>query len=308
MPTAAQIAEAILTPSLPLLLIGLLILIGAPILLHTVLAASSTYTTPPTILLLGPSHAGKTSLLTLLERGGTETPDTHTSQVSHSVELEVTTDASSSSSSSTKGSFRNQGDASGSAGGTYTKFLLVDTPGHGKLRNVAMGKLGRVDKLRGVVFMVDAATLGERDRERDGSLASTAAYLYDVLLYLQQRQTSQKDKGKGKGKGKGAVPVLVAANKMDLFTALPANLVKTQLERELSSIRATRSKGLLDSGVGDDEVGTEDQDSWLGEYGSEKFSFGQMMEFDIEVEVVGGSVRAEEADVDGWWAWMSNRV
>ncbi|KAG6119475.1 hypothetical protein E4U13_007600 [Claviceps humidiphila] len=302
MPTAAQIAEAILTPSLPLLLIGLLILIGAPILLHTILAASSTYTTPPTILLLGPSHAGKTSLLTLLERGGTETPDTHTSQVSHSVELEATTDVS-----STKGSFRNQGDASGgSAGGTYTKFLLVDTPGHGKLRNVAMGKLGRVDKLRGVVFMVDAAALGERDRERDGSLASTAAYLYDVLLYLQQRQTSQKDKSKGKGKG--AVPVLVAANKMDLFTALPANLVKMQLERELSSIRATRSKGLLDSGVGDDEVGTEDQDSWLGEYGSEKFSFGQMMEFDVEVEVVGGSVRAEEADVDGWWSWMLNRV
>ncbi|KAG6009216.1 hypothetical protein E4U21_003069 [Claviceps maximensis] len=297
MPTAVQIAEAILTPSLSVFLIGLLIIVGAPLLLHTILAASSTYTTAPTILLLGPDNSGKTSLLTLLERG-TKPAETHTSQVVHSVELNATTDAS------TKGSFRNHADATG----TYTKFLLVDTPGHGKLRNLPMGRLSRAEKLKGVVFMVDAAALGEQDRDRatGGGLAATAGYLYDVLLHLQQRKTrSGKDSKRG---STDAVPVLVAANKMDLFTALPATLVKTQLETELTRIRASRSKGLLDSGVGVDDIGSEEQDAWLGEYGSDKFTFGQMMEFDIDIDVLGGSVTTDEADVDKWWWWMSSRV
>ncbi|KAK8932725.1 hypothetical protein H634G_07044 [Metarhizium anisopliae BRIP 53293] len=285
MPTATQIIEALLTPSIPVILLGFLIMIGGPILLHFVLASSATYTIAPTVLLVGPENAGKTSLLTLLERG-TNPADTHTTQRTQSVELNATTDAK------TKGSFRNHDDSSG----TYTKFLLVDTPGHGKLRNVAMAKLADADKLKAVVFMVDAAALGEQE-----TLAPTAAYLYDVLLHLQRRAGD-------KGKNKAAIPVLIAANKMDLFTALPANLVKSQLENELTRIRASKSKGLLDSGVGVDEIGSEEQDSWLGEYGSEKFSFQQMGEFDIDVEVVPGSVTTKEADVDKWWWWMAQRV
>lgn len=159
-----------------------------------------------------------------------------------------------------------------------------------------MGKLTDAEKLKGVVFMVDAAALGEQE-----TLAPTAAYLYDVLLYLQRKASS-------KGKNKASIPILIAANKMDLFTALPANLVRSQLENELSRIRASKSKGLLDSGVGVDEIDSEDQDSWLGEYGSEKFSFKQMGEFDIDVEVVPGTVTAEGGDVDNWWWWMAQRV
>ncbi|OAQ61159.1 ADP-ribosylation factor domain-containing protein [Pochonia chlamydosporia 170] len=285
MATMTEIIEALLTPSIPVILLGLLVMIGGPILLHFILASSATYTIAPTVLLLGPENAGKTSLLTLLERG-TKPADTHTTQRAQSVELNATTDAN------TKGSFRNHDDSSG----TYTKFLLIDTPGHGKLRNVAMGKLESAEKVKAVVFMVDAAALGEQE-----TLAPTAAYLYDVLLYLQKKASD-------KGKNKAAIPVLIAANKMDLFTALPANLVKSQLENELSRIRASRSKGLLDSGVGVDEIGSEEQDSWLGEYGSEKFSFQQMGEFDIDVEVVPGSVTTEEADVDKWWWWMAQRI
>ncbi|OAA50330.1 Signal recognition particle receptor, beta subunit [Metarhizium rileyi] len=285
MPTLAHIVEVLLTPSIPVILLGFVVMIGGPILLHFILASSATYTIAPTVLLVGPENAGKTSLLTLLERG-TKPADTHTTQRTQSVELNATTDAK------TKGSFRNHDDSSG----TYTKFLLIDTPGHGKLRNVAMAKLAGAEKLRAVVFMVDAAALGEQD-----ALAPTAAYLYDVLLYLQRRASD-------KGKGQASVPVLIAANKMDLFTALPANLVKSQLEHELTRIRVSKSKGLLDSGVGVDEVGSEEQDSWLGEYGSEKFSFQQMGEFDIEVDVVPGSVITNEAEVDKWWWWMAQRV
>ncbi|PHH89721.1 hypothetical protein CDD83_5418 [Cordyceps sp. RAO-2017] len=286
MASFADIVEALMTPSIPLVLVGILVILGAPVLLHLILASSSTYTVPPVVVVVGPENAGKTALATLLERG-TRPALTHTSQVTHSVELNASTDSAS------KQSFRNHDDTTG----THTKFLLVDTPGHAKLRNVAMGRLGRAEKLRAVVFMVDASALGEQD-----TLAPTAAYLYDVLLHLQKKAAGDK------AKAKAPVPLLVAANKTDLFTALPATMVKSHLEAELSRIRASKSKGLLDSGVGIDDVGSEDQDSWLGEYGSAKFVFDQMREFGIEVEVVGGSVMADEADVDKWWWWMAQRV
>ncbi|KAH7170082.1 signal recognition particle receptor beta subunit-domain-containing protein [Dactylonectria macrodidyma] len=285
MATFTEVVEAIMTPSLPTILIGFLIIIGAPIILHIILSSSSTYTIPPTVLLVGPSNAGKTSLQTLFERGSTNS-ETHTSQVSQSVELNASTD------SATRKSFRNHA----ATDGTYTKFLLVDTPGHGKLRNSAMDKLNNTEKLHAVVFMVDAAALGEQD-----TLAPTAAYLYDILLFLQKRATTS-------AKTKAAIPIMIAANKMDLFTALPSTLVKSNLEAELSRIRASKSKGLLDSGVGTDEIGSEEQDSWLGEYGSTKFTFSQLQEFDIGVEVVPGNVTGDGPGADKWWWWIAQQV
>lgn len=285
MATFTEIVEIIMTPSIPLVIIGILIILGGPLIFHLVLASSSSYTVPPSVLLLGPDNSGKTCLMTLFERGANPSK-THTSQIAHSVELNASTD------SDTKASFRNYDDATG----THTKFLLVDTPGHGKLRNVSMGKLARTEKVKAVVFMVDAAALGEQE-----TIAPTAAYLYDVLLFLQKRASS-------KGKDKASIPVLIAANKMDLFTALPATMVKSHLEAELSRIRASRSKGLLDSGVGIDDVGSEEQDGWLGEYGSDKFTFQQMNEFDIDIDVLAGSVLTEEPGADKWWWWIAQRV
>ncbi|PFH55604.1 hypothetical protein XA68_17956 [Ophiocordyceps unilateralis] len=296
MTSFARLVEALMTPSLPVLILGLLIVIGAPVLLHLlVVSSSAAYTVPPSVVLVGPDGAGKTALTTLLERGSLGrgsiqgAAKTHTSQTCHAVELNASTDSSS------RRSFRNHDDASG----THTKFLLVDTPGHPKLRNAAMGSLGRERRLRAIVFLVDAAALAEQD-----ALAPTAAYLYDLLLFLQRRAAAA-----AKPSARIAVPVLIAANKMDLFTALPAAGVRSRLESEMSGIRASRSKGLLDSGVGMDDVGTED--AWLGEFGSGDFSFEQMREFDIDVDVIGGSVMghgAEGPDVDGWWWWMAQRV
>jgi signal recognition particle receptor subunit beta len=285
MPTATEIFEALLTPSMPLLVVGLLVIIGAPIILHLILTSGNVYTSAPSVLLLGPSNAGKTALLTLFERG--ESPAaTHTSQVPQTVELNASTDSDS------KASFRNHDDTTG----THTKFLLVDTPGHGKLRNLATARLEAADKLRAIVFVVDAAAISEHD-----ALAHTASYLYDVLLHLQRRASDKR-------KPKAPVPVLVAANKMDLFTALPAAMVKSHLEAEFTRIRASKSKGLLDSGVGMDDIGSEEQDAWLGEFGSEKFSFAQLQEFEIDVEVMPGSAVGDSPGADKWWWWIAQRV
>ncbi|KAL6866531.1 hypothetical protein ACO1O0_002643 [Amphichorda felina] len=283
----SSIFEALLTPSIPLAILGIIVVLGAPLLWHIILASSSTYTVPPTVLLLGPEGAGKTGLLTLFERGDDGPAQTHTSQTSQTVELNASVDSDS------RASFRNHDDTTG----THTKFLLVDTPGHGKLRNAAMGKLARTEKLRAVVFVVDAAALGEQD-----VLAATASYLHDALLFLQKRAADKTSANRG------PVPFLIAANKMDLFTALPSTLVKTNLEAELTRIRATRSKGLLDSGVGMDDLGSEEQDGWLGEYGSEKFSFKQMQEFDVDIEVLPGNVTGDGPGADKWWWWIAQRV
>ncbi|KAI0006474.1 P-loop containing nucleoside triphosphate hydrolase protein [Xylariaceae sp. FL0662B] len=299
------IFEYLMTPSSTIFIVGGLIVLLAPILVHFFIVHQTPYTSLPSIVLAGPPGAGKTALLTLLERGADRPVATHTSQTPQSVELTVSTDHKSGRPITTP--YREA--ARDDAPGKHRKFLLIDTPGHGKLRAQALNHLfpgngsgdagaekgAPNDRLRGVVFVVDAAAL-------DDNLADAAAYLYEVLLALQRRTGAGRT-----SKTPNAVAVLVAANKADLFTALPASLVRGHLEAELGRIRQSRSKGLLDSGVGVDEVGAaEDQDVWLGQYGSDKFTFDQMREFDLEVDVVGGSIL--EAKVDKWWDWISSRI
>jgi signal recognition particle receptor subunit beta len=292
MASFTDFVERIMTPSPTVFIVGFLIILLGPILLHYIVVRTTPYTTPPKIILLGPSLAGKTSLLTRLERG-TEAVATHTSQVPHSIEL--TTSSSPENAHVDKAADPNDNSA-------HTKFLLLDTPGHGKLRQGALANLSKqalgAGKIKAVVFVVDASTLTEH-----ATLSAAAMFLYDTLLCLQRRATTSSTTPPP------GIPVLVAANKLDLFTALPAALVKANLEAELGRIRTSRSKGLLDSGVGIDEVGNEERDDWLGRYGSEKFAFEQMREFDVDVDVIGGNVTGENGPgIEKWWRWMAEKI
>jgi signal recognition particle receptor subunit beta len=182
----------------------------------------------------------------------------------------------------------------------HKKFLLIDTPGHGKLRHHALQNITNPQNLKGLVFLVDAATLSARDE----GLRQTADYLHDILLLLQKRMT-----GGRATKALKEIAVLIAANKMDLFTALPAGLVKNSLEAEITKVRSSRSKGLLDSGIGMGDGVEDEKDDWLGEVGSKVFNFSQMEEFDVSIEVSGGNVLgADGPTVDKWWNWISERL
>ena len=58
--------SSLLEPTPSVILITILVVLFVPILLHLLLFRSPTRTALPTFLLLGPSGAGKTSLLTLV--------------------------------------------------------------------------------------------------------------------------------------------------------------------------------------------------------------------------------------------------
>lgn len=152
--------------------------------------------------------------------------------------------------------------------------------------------------------MVDAANLAPGSREFGGAIGGmteAAEYLYDVLLLLQKRYTSAKT-----SKGPKELPVLIAANKQDLFTAEPAELVIRGLEAELTKIRETRGKGL--QGVGADGDGDDEESEWLGEGGDGEFRFRQMEEVNVVVEVKGGNVLGEGPGVGAWWEWIGGQL
>jgi signal recognition particle receptor subunit beta len=165
--------------------------------------------------------------------------------------------------------------------------------------------LVKTESIKGIVYMVDAAALASTDGGQvPAGLTEAAEYLYDVLLVLQKRYTGAKT-----SKGPREVPVLVAANKLDLFTALPASLVKPALENEITSVRNTKAKGLRDSGIGMGEDAIEEEHEWLGEGGEGKFEFKQMEEVNVFVEVIGGNVTGEESpDVAKWWDWFARQL
>ncbi|TVY59699.1 Signal recognition particle receptor subunit beta [Lachnellula suecica] len=274
MSVVTEWAQAFMSPSPVALVIAVLLVLSIPLFLHSFVFRASGLTTLPSILLIGPSGSGKTSLLTLFERGKSAA-QTHTSQspISAECHLPIGTSASSD-------KYRSINDPTALA---HKKFLLLDTPGHGKLRHHALSTLTNPQNLKGLIFVVDAASLSAGDE----GLRQTADYLHDVLLLLQKRMESKNKAVKALKE----IPILIAANKMDLFTALPAALVKSSLEAEITKVRTSRSKGLLDSGIGMEEDG--DRDEWLGEMGSTEFKFKQMEEFDVAVEVSGGNIVGE---------------
>jgi len=175
---------------------------------------------------------------------------------------------------------------------------MVDTPGHGKLRYEQGLSQLQDPSIRGVIFVVDAAVLDSSD---SSASHDTATYLHDTLLALQRRKT-----GKGSSRATTDIPVLIAANKQDLFTALPAGAVKDRLQTEIERVRKSRSKGLTAIGQEPDMDAEEDV---LGGGGEEQFSFQLMQEeYGIDVDILGGAVRGEEAGkgVRRWEEWIGS--
>lgn len=228
-----------------------------------------------------------------LERG--QAAETRLSQTPLTVEisLPLTTETASA----------NYRSANDPANQVHKRFLLADTPGHGKLRHHAFDSIVKRENTKGIIFMVDATNLSPsrgNSVDENNELRETAEYLHEILLVLQKRTTRART-----SKAPKDIAFLIAANKLDLFTALPPALVKSVLESEISKVRDSRTTGLLGSGIGINELAMEDEKDWLGDGSEAPFEFKQMEELGISVEVLGGNVvGADGADVAAWWAWI----
>lgn len=189
------------------------------------------------------------------------------------------------------------------------RYNVRDTPGHGKLRGpqgvaqlhmMSTTKDAR-SKVRGVVFAVDTAALSQ-----DETLRDTAIYLHDILMVLQKRALSR---GKSCLIAAGEIPVLVAANKQDLFTALPPGSVREKLESEIDRIRKSKSKGLMDASV-DSGTGEGEEEILGNDNVRDKFTFKLLEdEVGINVDVVGGAVKGDDdqnvgSGVRRWEEWV----
>ncbi|KAE8151494.1 signal recognition particle receptor beta subunit-domain-containing protein [Aspergillus avenaceus] len=282
---------------------------GLPILLHLIFYR--TVATPPSsnFLLLGPSGTGKTALLSLLEAksppANKQVQHTHTSQASALATVNLPASIPTASNR-----YRSVNDPSlKEVAKNPVKYRVRDTPGHGKLRGPqAISQLLQMasskdssSKLRGVIFAVDTAALSGSEVLRD-----TASYLYDILLILQRRALV---KGKLSLKTASEIPVLIAANKQDLFTALPPGSVRESLEAEIDRIRKSKGKGLMDASA-DAGMGESEDDILGSSNAHDAFSF-QLLEDEIglKVEVIGGAVKDDEggnlgSGVRKWEEWI----
>ena len=277
------------------IVIAFVVAVGLPVLLHAFLYRTSTKSQIiPSFLLLGPTGSGKSSLKVLLSKRVREGDDglseTRTSQIGAVGTLNLPADVPLGSNK-----YRSNNDTSlEDAAKNPTRYRIIDTPGHGKLRERAFEGLAD-PSIRGVIFVVDSATIDEKD---GAILRIASSYLHDLLLALQRRKT-----GKAGSKATSDIDILIAANKQDLFTALPPGSVRARLESEIEKVRYSKNRGLVTVG----EEDKDDDSEALGGHGEQAFTFERLAEdYGIKVDALGGAVKGEEVGkgVRRWEEWI----
>ncbi|XP_050821199.1 serotransferrin [Gopherus flavomarginatus] len=159
-----------------------------------------------------------------------------------------------------------------------SSVTLVDLPGHESLRLQFLERFKAT--ARAIVFVVDSVAFQREVKD-------VAEFLYQVLTDCTVL--------------KNTLPLLIACNKQDITMAKSAKLIQQQLEKELNTLRVTRSAApsTLD---GSTSSGT----AQLGKKGKE-FDFSQLP---MKVELVECSARgskAEEgsADIEDLEKWLA---
>ncbi|XP_038608267.1 signal recognition particle receptor subunit beta [Tachyglossus aculeatus] len=159
-----------------------------------------------------------------------------------------------------------------------TSLTLIDLPGHESLRLQFLERFK--EAARAIVFVVDSGTFQREVKD-------VAQFLYQVLIDSLVL--------------KNAPSLLIACNKQDITMAKSAKVIQQQLEKELNTLRVTRSAApsTMDSSAA--AVAPQ-----LGKKGRE-FDFSQLpMKVDfLECSARGGTGEEGSADIKDLEKWLA---
>uniref|UniRef100_A0A3B1ITQ3 Signal recognition particle receptor subunit beta n=1 Tax=Astyanax mexicanus TaxID=7994 RepID=A0A3B1ITQ3_ASTMX len=151
-----------------------------------------------------------------------------------------------------------------------TTWTLVDLPGHESLRPQFLERFKA--SARAIVFVVDSAVFQKEVKD-------VAELLYSLLTDSVVTRN--------------APTLLIACNKQDITMAKSAKLIQQQLEKELNTLRMTRSAALTS------QDGSDGTAVHLGKRGKD-FDFSQLpmkVEF-VECSARGSKGEDEDADIE----------
>ncbi|XP_028918784.1 signal recognition particle receptor subunit beta [Ornithorhynchus anatinus] len=159
-----------------------------------------------------------------------------------------------------------------------SSLTLIDLPGHESLRLQFLERFK--DAARAIVFVVDSGTFQREVKD-------VAEFLYQVLIDSLVL--------------KNVPSLLIACNKQDITMAKSAKIIQQQLEKELNTLRVTRSAAPSTMDSSGTVVAPQ-----LGKKGKE-FDFSQLpMKVDfLECSARGGTGEDGSADIKDLEKWLA---
>ncbi|XP_038074269.1 signal recognition particle receptor subunit beta-like [Patiria miniata] len=156
---------------------------------------------------------------------------------------------------------------------------VVDLPGNERQRMTFWDRFK--NQARGLVFVVDSAAFQNELRE-------VAEFLYTLLSDCASSHAK--------------LAVLIACNKQDVAMAKSSKIIQEKLEKEINTLRVTRSASL---GSTDGSVGSE---AFLGSQ-SKDFRFSQLSPMSVEFaecSAKGGNEEDAQADLNVVEEWIQS--
>ncbi|BFZ22846.1 hypothetical protein BsWGS_25885 [Bradybaena similaris] len=158
------------------------------------------------------------------------------------------------------------------------KLRIIDLPGHERLRGQLLEEYKSL--ARGLVFVIDSGSLQKEIKE-------VAEYLYTLL---SDRSLSSN-----------TPPILILCNKQDLTLAKGAKVIRSQLEKEMNTLRVTRTAAL--KGVGD----TANNNTYLGKRDKD-FDFSDVKPLKVEFaesSALGKGQSSQEPELGELYRWLA---
>ncbi|XP_071944445.1 signal recognition particle receptor subunit beta-like [Antedon mediterranea] len=158
---------------------------------------------------------------------------------------------------------------------------VVDIPGNVRQRQQYLDQYQT--QARGLVFVIDSATFQKEVKE-------VAEYLYNILSDAIIYKMSPK--------------LLVMCNKQDITLSKSSNVIKTQLEKEINTVRKTKAAAL---------GSTDDSSSSSGVFLGKKdkpFEFAHLSKYKVEFVECSAKPEAdeEEPEIGPLQEWLASRV